>query len=54
MTVPEASKELGVAASTLRHQIRLGKLEARKVGRGWFVTSEEVARYGRENRKAAA
>jgi hypothetical protein len=48
MTLSEAAKELGLAPSTLRHQIRLGKLTARKVSRDWYVASEEVARYRRE------
>jgi excisionase family DNA binding protein len=44
-TLTEAAKTLGVAPSTLRHQIRLGRLYARKIGRGWYVTPEEVERY---------
>jgi predicted site-specific integrase-resolvase len=50
----DAAKDLGVAASTLRHQIRLGKLEARRVSDRWYVTPEEVARYRSENQRKGA
>jgi transposase len=42
---------LGVATSTLRHQIRNGKLAARKLGRDWVVDSDEVERYGEAHRR---
>jgi excisionase family DNA binding protein len=45
MTLTEAAAELGVDASTLRHQIRRGSLRARKVGRDWTVSRRELARY---------
>jgi excisionase family DNA binding protein len=51
VTIPEAARVLGLAPSTLRHQIRNRKLRARKMGRGWYVTAEEVERYAQENRK---
>jgi predicted site-specific integrase-resolvase len=54
MSLPEAAKALGLDPSTLRHQIRLGRLEARKVSRDWYVTDEEVARYRREHRREKA
>ena len=50
MTIPEAAKALGLSPSTLRHQIKNRKLRAHKMGRGWYVTPEEVDRYARENR----
>lgn len=50
LTLTEAAKQLGLAPSTLRHQVRNGKLAARKVGNEWHVTPEEVARYGRESK----
>ena len=53
MTIPEAAAVLGLAPSTLRHQIKNRKLKAHKMGRGWYVSPEEVARYRRENRNAA-
>ena len=51
LTLTEAAASLGVAASTLRVQIRKGKLRAKKVGRDWTVTSKEVERYRRESKR---
>lgn len=51
MTVVEAAERLGLAPSTLRHQIKNRKLRAHKMGRGWYVTADEVERYRRENRQ---
>jgi excisionase family DNA binding protein len=53
-SLPEAAKILGLAPATLRQQIRNGKLKARKRGRDWYLTPEEVARYAAENRRPAA
>lgn len=53
-TLAEAARTLGVAPSTLRHQIRLGKLRATKLARDWFVTDEEVSRYRQESQKGKA
>ena len=53
-TLPEAAKLLGLAPSTLRHQVKNGKLAARKVSRDWYLTDEEVERYRHENRRPAA
>lgn len=50
-SLPEAATILGLSPSTLRHQIKNGKLAARKVSRDWYVTAEELARYQRENRR---
>ena len=50
-SIPQAAKLLGLAPSTLRHQIKNGKLAARKVSRDWYVTAEEVERYRAENRR---
>ena len=52
MTLTEAARLLGVAADTLRRQVHLGKLKARKVGRDWHVTPGEVERYRKEHRRA--
>ena len=51
-TLTEAARALGLAPSTLRHQIRNGKLAARKVSRDWYVAPAEVERYRAENRKS--
>lgn len=50
-TLPEAARMLGLASSTLRHQVKNGKLAARQISRDWYVTSEEVERYRREHRR---
>jgi excisionase family DNA binding protein len=50
VTVPEAARRLGISAATLRGQIGNGRLLARKVGRDWDVSDEEVARYRLESR----
>ena len=45
MTLPEAAKVLGLAPSTLRWQIKNGKLAARKISRDWYITEEAVEQY---------
>ena len=54
VTLSEAARDLGLAPNTLRHQIRNRKLAARKVGKDWYVTPEEVARYRRESQGKVA
>lgn len=49
LTLTEAADALGLAPSTLRHQIRNGKLNARKVGRDWVVGPAALARYRAEH-----
>lgn len=53
MIIPlsEAAQRLGLSASTLRHQIRNGRLRAVKVGRDWTVTEREIERYRSEVRR---
>jgi excisionase family DNA binding protein len=52
--LPEAARQLGLAASTLRVQIRLGRLRAIKTESGdWLIATEEVERYRRESLKRA-
>ena len=51
MTITEAAKRLNLSPKTLRQQVKNRKLRAHKMGRTWFVTDEEVARYGNENRR---
>lgn len=50
-SVTEAAKLLGLAPSTIRHQIKNRKLAARKVSRDWYLTDEEIERYRAENRR---
>lgn len=52
LTLEQAAASLDVAASTLRVQIRKGKLRATKIGRDWTVTPKEVERYRHENRRS--
>jgi excisionase family DNA binding protein len=51
MTITEAAEALGLAASTLRLQVKLKKLRAHKMGATWYVSPSEVERYARENRR---
>ena len=51
MTITEAADVLGLAPSTLRLQVKLGKLKAHRMGGRWFVSAGEVARYAAENRR---
>lgn len=51
LTLAEAAKVLGLEHGTLRRQIRLGKLRARKIGPLWVVSEKEVARYEKENKR---
>ena len=51
LTLAEAARLLGVSPTTLRVQIRNGKLRARKVGPVWTVTEREVERYRRESKR---
>ena len=48
MTIPEAAESLGLAVSTLHHQIANRRLKARRMGRTWYVSSAEVERYRSE------
>jgi len=45
LTLTEAAARLGVAASTLRHQVQAGRLRARLVGKTYVVSEREVERY---------
>jgi excisionase family DNA binding protein len=47
LTLTEAADRLGVAASTLRHQVQAGRLRARLIGKTYVVTPREVERYRR-------
>jgi excisionase family DNA binding protein len=44
-TVREAARRLGVAESTIRAQIRNGKIGARFLGGRWYIHAEEIERY---------
>lgn len=42
--IPELAKQLGMSLVTLRRYIQRGKLRAQKVGRKYFVNSDELKR----------
>jgi excisionase family DNA binding protein len=49
LTLAEAGDRLGLSASTLRTQVRRGRLHATLVGKTWTVTEREVERYRAES-----
>ena len=51
MTLKEAAALLHLSPTTLRLQIRNGKLKAKKIGRDWWVTPKEVERYRKEHKR---
>lgn len=55
----DAAERLGVADSTLRNQLRNGRISGRKVGNTWVIYADELDRYrvesvGRPGRHAAS
>ena len=48
VTLNELADRAGLDPSTLRHQIRNGRLAASKVGPVWIVTAREADRYIRD------
>jgi excisionase family DNA binding protein len=51
LTLTEAAALLNLSPTTLRVQVRNGKLKAVKRGRDWHVSRREVDRYARESRR---
>ena len=49
LTLTEAAARLGLAASTLRHQVQAGRLRATLVGKTYVITEGELARYRAEH-----
>lgn len=49
LTLAQAAVRLGLSPSTLRVQVKRGKLRARLVGKTWTVTEREVERYRAES-----
>jgi excisionase family DNA binding protein len=45
LTLAEAAEQLGLPASTLRHQVQVGRMRARLMGKTYVVTQGEVERY---------
>lgn len=50
VTLSEAAERLNLSPSTLRHQIRNGRLNAFKIGRDWVTDEAEVLRYAKFNK----
>lgn len=48
LTLAQAADQLGLAASTLRHQAQTGRLKAELYGKTWLVSEAEVERYRAE------
>ena len=45
LTLTEAAAELGIIAATLRHQVQLGRMQARLFGKTYVITADELERY---------
>jgi len=45
LTLTEAAARLGLAPSTLRHQVGAGRLRARLIGKTYVITERELERY---------
>lgn len=45
LTLPEAAEAVGLAETTLRGQIRAGRLQALKRGRDWLVAEHDLWNY---------
>ena len=49
LTLSEAAVQLGLTASTLRHQVQAGRLGATLIGKTYVVSAREVVRYRAEH-----
>ncbi len=49
LTLAEAGELLGRSATTLRAQVKNGRLQARLIGKTWVTTRTEVERYRRDS-----
>ena len=47
--VPEAAKRAGVSRDTMRRAAKNGSIKAERLGRDWFIHSEDIARWQKEN-----
>jgi excisionase family DNA binding protein len=45
LTLTEAAEQLGIASSTLRHQVQTGRLKARLFGKTYVISTQELERY---------
>lgn len=53
LTIPEAAEKANVSANTIRRQIKLKKLRARRIGSCVRILDEELARWLREEQVAS-
>lgn len=49
LTLAQAAIRLGVSPSTLRNQVKAGRLRARLVGKTWTISERECDRYAAES-----
>ena len=49
LTLAEAGTRLGLSPSTLRNQVKAGRLRGTLYGKTWTVTEREVERYRAES-----
>lgn len=49
LTLAEAGRKLGLAPSTLRNQVKAGRLAATLIGKTWTITAAELERYRSES-----
>ena len=42
LSVPEAARQMDLNPETIRRHIRVGTLDALKIGQQWFLTKEEA------------
>ena len=47
LSLEDAAKEVGLSASTLRQQVRAGRLKGTRVGRAWVTTRKWLPEYQR-------
>jgi excisionase family DNA binding protein len=45
ISLPEAARRYGLSPKTLRLLVQKGRLKARKMGRDWFTTPEDIKAY---------
>ena len=49
LTLAQAAAHLGLSPSTLRNQVKAGRLRARMVGKTWTISERECERYRTES-----
>lgn len=51
LTIKQAADELGMSPSGVHQALRHNRMTGSKVGRDWYISQSEVARYKAEPRK---